>query len=128
MPILALSQAERQKLKDLYFRAEALGRRYPYARREVMTAIRCLKAIHSNAIEDKSIDRVFLQILLHGAGIAERSRISPLYEGAYRALKGQQAMLESLEERALTREPLSISLLLRMHLQVFGSSWIEGAG
>ena len=69
MPILALSQPERKKLKDLYFQAEVLGREYPSARQEIMTALRCLKAIHSDAFEDKSIDRVFLLILLHEAGI-----------------------------------------------------------
>ena len=67
MPILVLNHAERQRLEELYFEAHALGAQYPYAREEIMTAIRCLKAVHSNAIEDKSIDRVFLQILLHDA-------------------------------------------------------------
>jgi len=128
MPILALNHTERQRLKELYFQADALGRKYPLARQEIMTAIRCLKAIHSNAIEDKSIDRVFLQILLHDAGIKDRRRIAPAYEQAYRVLKGQQSMLEDLERRAHMSEPLSISLLLEMHRQVFGDAWVEGAG
>jgi len=128
MPILALSHVERQKLKDLYFQAETLGREYPWARQEIMTAIRCLKAVHSNAIEDRAIDRVFLQILLHDAGIPDKRKISPSYELAYKQLKGQQAMLENLEQRAADSEPLSISLLLAMHRQVFGGSWSQGAG
>lgn len=128
MPILTLSKPERQKLKDLYFQAEVLGREYPYARQEIMTALRCLKAVHSNAIEDKSIDRVFLQILLHDAGIEDKSRISPAYESAYRSLKGQQAMLRDLEQRAAAREPLSRTLLSAMHRRVFGEAWSSGAG
>jgi Fic family protein len=128
MPILSLNFAERQKLKDLYFEAEALGRRYPDAREEIMTAIRCLKAVHSNAIEDRSIDRVFLQILLHDAGIEDKRRISPEYENAYRTLKGQQAMLEKLEHRAVAHEPLSLSLLSEMHREMFSGAWVEGAG
>jgi len=128
MPILILNFAERQKLKELYFEADALGREYPEARQEIMTAIRCLKAVHSNAIEDRSIDRVFLQILLHDAGIADKSRISPEYEHAYRTLKGQQAMLERLETLAEAREPLSISLLSEMHKRMFQGAWVEGAG
>lgn len=128
MPILALSLPERQKLKELFFQAEVLGREYPFARQEIMTALRCLKAVHSNATEDKSIDRVFLQILLHDAGIKDKSKISPAYEGAHRALKGQQAMLEDLEKRADAREPLSISLLSDMHRRVFGEVWPYGAG
>jgi Fic family protein len=128
MPILILNFAERQKLEELYFEAEALGLRYPDARQEIMTALRCLKAVHSNAIEDRSIDRVFLQILLHDAGIRDKSRISPEYENAYLTLKGQQAMLESLEEKAEAHEPLSISMLSEMHREMFSGSWVEGAG
>ncbi|MBD3298441.1 MAG: hypothetical protein GF341_07295 [candidate division Zixibacteria bacterium] len=128
MPILVLNQSQRRKLKDLYFQAEALGRQHDLARREIMTALRCLKAVHSNAIEERSIDRVFLQILLHDAGIKERSAISPQYEYAYRVLKGQQAMFQNLEARAAAKEPLSISLLLEMHRQVFGRAWKQGAG
>jgi Fic family protein len=75
-----------------------------------------------------SIDRVFLQILLHDAGIADKLKISPRYEHAYRVLKGQQSMLEDIEQRALAQEPLSISLLLAMHHRVFGQAWLEGAG
>ncbi len=128
MPVLALNHAERAQLRDLYFEAEALGRTFPDARREVMTAIRCLKAVHSNAMEERSIDRVFLQILLHDAGIEDKGRISPIYENAYRILKGQQAMFEELETRASRAEPLSISLLLDTHRRVFGAAWKEGAG
>jgi len=125
---LILNHAEYQKLQDLYFQADALGRKHPYAREEIMTALRCLKAIHSNAIEDRSTDRVFLQILLHDAGIADKLKISPRYEHAYRVLKGQQSMLEDIEQRAMAQEPLSISLLLAMHQRVFGRAWLEGAG
>jgi len=128
MPILALNFAERQRLKELYFEAHARGEHHPHARHEIMTAIRCLKAIHSNAIEDRSIDRVFLQILLHDAGIQDKSLISPEYERAYKSLKGQQAMLEDLEKRAEAGEPLSISLLRDMHRQIFDDSWVEGTG
>ena len=67
MPYQILNHTERQKLRDLYFQAHALGLEHSYARQEIMTALRCLKAIHSNAIEDRSIDRVFLQVLLHDA-------------------------------------------------------------
>ncbi|MBZ0267570.1 Fic family protein [bacterium] len=128
MPILTLNRTERQKLKDLYFQAEDRGREYPLARQEIMTALRCLKAVHSNALEDKSIDRVFLQILLHDAGVEDKQGISPAYDLAWRTLKGQQAVLEDLEARAAAREPLSISLLTRMHGRIFGDAWPEGAG
>ena len=128
MPMLTLSHPERQTLKDLYFRAEVLGREYPWARQEIMTALRCLKAIHSNAIEDKSIDRVFLQILLHDAGIEDKGKISPAYQLAQRNLKGQQAMLEDLERRASARESLSLSLLADMHRTTFSGAWPQGAG
>ena len=49
---------------------------------EAMTALRCLKAVHSNVIEDKRVDRIFLQVLLHDAGIADKLRISAGYEKA----------------------------------------------
>jgi Fic family protein len=128
MPYQILNHAERQKLRNLYFQAHALGLEHPYARQEIMTALRCLKAIHSNAIEDRSIDRVFLQVLLHDAGIADRLKISPRYEHAYRVIKGQQSMLEEIERRAPAQEPVSISLLLGMHRRIFGRAWPEGAG
>jgi Fic family protein len=128
MPILVLNYTERTRLRDLYFRTEALGREYPDAREEIMTAIRCLKAVNSNAIEDPSIDPVFLQILLHNAGVRDKGRISQTYEHAYRTLAGQQEMLKYLEQQALVKEPLSISLLLGMHRLVFSEAWVQGAG
>jgi len=128
MPYHVLNHTDRQKLRDLYFQADALGSKYPHARQEIMIALRCLKAIHSNAIEDRSIDRVFLQVLLHDAGIADRFRISSRYEHAYRIIKGQQSMLDDIEQRALVQEPLSISLLLGLHRRLFGRAWPEGAG
>lgn len=128
MPYQILNRADRQKLRDLYFQADALGFKHPLARLEIMTALRCLKAIHSNAIEDQSIDRIFLQLLLHDAGITDRFRISSRYEHAYRIIKGQQSMLDDLEQRALVPEPLSISMLLGMHRRLCGKAWPEGAG
>lgn len=128
MPIPALNRAERGKLRELYFRAHTLGEEHPRAREEIMTALRCLKAVHSNAIEDPTIDRVFLQILLHDAGVADKRSISPAYERAYYDLKGQQAMLEDLERKARGRTPLSVSMVLEMHARGFGASWVEGAG
>jgi Fic family protein len=122
------NNAEHQRLRDLYFQAHALGLEHPYARWEIMTALRCLKAIHSNAIEDRSIDRIFLQVLLHDAGIEDRLKISSRYEHAYRVIKGQQSMLDDIERRALKQEPLSLSLLLGMHRRLFGRAWPEGAG
>ena len=128
MLIPILSPSERQELQSLYFQAEALGRTHPHARMEVMTALRCLKGVHSNAIEDRSIDRVFLQLLLHDAGVTDRKRISRRYDYAYHVIKGQDTMLKNLERRALTRDQLSISMLLAMHRQVFETAWAEGAG
>jgi Fic family protein len=128
MAYQALNHTDRQWLRDLYFQADSLGLKHPHARQEIMIALRCLKAIHSNAIEDRSIDRVFLQVLLHDAGIADRFRISSRYEHAYRIIKGQQSMLDDIEQRALVQEPLSISMLLGLHRRLFGRAWPEGAG
>ena len=107
---------------------KGLGERYPLAREEAMTALRCLKAVHSNVIEDKRVDRVFLQVLLHSAGIADKSRISAEYKKASIELKGQETMLKWLESEALRRTELSISMLLEMHRLTFAESWPEGAG
>lgn len=128
MPIQILNYKEREKLKELYFYSHAMGKKYPEAKKEIMTAIRCLKAIQSNAIEDKSIDRVFLQILLHDAGISDKRKISKSYEKAYLELQGQQVMLKTLEIKASQKEELSLSLILEMHRLSFHESWIEGAG
>lgn len=104
------------------------GEQYPSAREEAMTALRCLKAIHSNVIEDKRVDRIFLQVLLHNAGVEDKSQVSVEYEKASIELKGQEAMLRWLESLALQRTKLSISMLLEMHRMMFEDSWSEGAG
>ena len=109
-------------------RLKRLGEQYPLAREEAMTALRCLKAVHSNVIEDKRVDRIFLQVLLHSAGIADKSRISAEYEKASIELKGQEVMLRWLESEALRRTELSISMLLEMHRLTFEESWPEGTG
>ena len=128
MTLVILTQSEKKQLLETFLRLKGLGERYPLAREEATTALRCLKAIHSNVIEDKSVDRIFLQVLLHGAGIADKSLISAEYEKASVELKGQESMLRWLESQASRRTEISISMLLEMHRLTFEDSWPEGAG
>lgn len=95
---------------------------------EALTALRCLKAVHSNAIEDKRVDRIFLQLLLHNAGIDDKSLISEQYDEASNELKGQEEMLRWLESQTSEPSPFSISLLLQMHRYVFEKSAPNTAG
>lgn len=128
MSLVILTQSEKKRLLDMFFQLNKLGEQYPLAREEAMTALRCLKAIHSNAIEDKRVDRIFLQVMLHNAGIAEKSHISAEYEKASIELRGQDSMLKWLESEASQNTELSISMLLKMHRMMFEGSWPEGAG
>jgi Fic family protein len=128
MPIISLNKTERDRLLELFFTLRDLGRRYPFAKQEVMTGLRCLKAVHSNALEDRSIDRIFLQILLHNAGISDKNRISPSYQKSYLELQGQDNLLRWLEEKAPQKDPLSISLIIEMHRRIFEKSWPDIAG
>ncbi len=128
MALRALKKTERERLVDLFFRLKTLGVQYPAAREEIMTALRCLKAVHSNALENRSVDRIFLQILIHNAGIPDKSKISPAYQKASLELRGQEEMLRKTEERSLKKEELSISLLLDMHRTIFAQSWPDIAG
>ena len=107
MALVILTQSEKKQLLETFMRLTELGAQYPLAREEAMTALRCLKAIHSNVIEDKRVDRIFLQVLLHGAGIADKSQVSDEYEKASIELKGQEAMLRWLESEALRREKVN---------------------
>lgn len=122
MSYVVLTHRERDRLVDLFFRLWQRGDDFPQARTEAMTALRCLKAIHSNAIEDKRVDRIFLQVLLHDAGLDNRQGISPHYDRAAKELQGQEKMLRGLEARAREKEPFSISLLLEMHRAIFEAS------
>jgi Fic family protein len=128
MSLVVLTQSEKKQLWETFARLKRLGEQYPLARKEAMTALRCLKAVHSNVIEDRRVDRIFLQVLLHNAGIADKSRISAEYEKASIELKGQETMLKRLESEALRRTRLSISMLLEMHRLTFEDSWLDGAG
>ena len=128
MAFVILTQSEKKHLLDMFMRLKKLGEQYPLAREEAMTALRFLKAIHSNVIEDKRVDRIFLHILLSNSGIADKSRVSVGYEKASIELKGQESMLRWLESQALQRTEISISMLLEMHRMTFEDSWPEGAG
>lgn len=128
MTLVILTQSEKKHLLDMFIQLRMLGEQYPFAREEAMTALRCLKAIHSNSIEDKRVDRIFLQVLLHNAGITEKSHISAEYKKASVELRGQDSMLKWLESEALQGTELSISMLLEMHRMLFGGSWPEGTG
>ena len=128
MSLVILTRSEKKRLLEMFIQLKGLGEQHPSAREEAITALRCLKAIHSNAIEDKRVDRIFLQVLLHNAGIAEKSRISTEYEKSSIELRGQDSMLKWLESEALQNTELSISMLLEMHRMMFGDSWPEGAG
>jgi len=112
----------------LSLRLNRLGEQHPVPREEVMTALRCLKAVHSNSIEDKRVDRIFLQVMLHNAGIPDKSRISIEYLKAAQELQGQEKMLRWLESLASDRVEFSLSMLLEMHRMVFEESWPEAAG
>jgi len=128
MSYFVLTSRERSQLAELHFHLRTMGERYPLAREEVMTALRCLKAVHSNAIEDKAVDRVFLQVLLHGAGVSDKMGISQHYGSASLELRGKEALLVSLEADAKQREPFSISKFKEMHRMIFAASKPEMAG
>jgi Fic family protein len=128
MALVILTRSEKKQLLETFMRLRELGVRYPLAREEAMTALRCLKAIHSNVIEDKRVDRIFLQVLLQNTGIADKSQVSAEYEKASIELKGQESMLRWLESEALRRTELSISMLLDMHRLTFEESWPDGTG
>jgi len=128
MSLISFTRSEKKQLLETFMWLKRLGEQYPLARKEAMTALRCLKAVHSNVIEDKRVDRIFLQVLLHRSGIDDKSQISTEYEKASIELKGQEAMLRWLESEALKRTQLSVSMLLKMHRLTFVESWPEGAG
>lgn len=128
MSYVVLTSKERESLVQLFFHLRKLGETYPIARAEVITALRCLMAVHSNAIEDKRVDRIFLQLLLHGAGVSDKGMISQHYKNASTELKGQGKMLLLLESYAENQEELSIPLLLEMHRQIFSESYPNSAG
>lgn len=128
MALVVLTQSEKKRLLEMFMHLKKLGEQYPLARVEAMIALRCLKAIHSNVIEDKRVDRVFLQVLLHNSGVANKAQVSKEYEKAGHELRGQETMLKWLESQAFQRTEISISMLLEMHRMMFEDSWPEGAG
>jgi Fic family protein len=128
MSYLVLTEKERDELVDLFFRLRSLGEQHPLARKEAMTALRYLKAVHSNAIEDKSVDRIFLQVLLHNAGVEGKEEISKHYNHAGLELRGQEECLQWLEAEAENREPFSITMFQKMHRMMFEKSIPAMAG
>ena len=128
MSYFVLTGRERGELTELFFHLRTLGERFPLAREEAVTALRCLKAVHSNAIEDKAVDRVFLQVLLHGAGVSDKMKISQHYGSASLELRGQEALLVSLEAEAKQRVPFSLSKFKEMHRMIFEESIPDMAG
>ncbi len=128
MSYIVLTSREREELVETFFRLKEMGERNPIARMEAMTALRCLKAVHSNAIEDKRVDRIFLQVLLHNAGVSDKSLISKHYSNASNELRGQEKMLRRLEEKAVKGEEFSISFLLEIHSTIFKESMPEASG
>jgi Fic family protein len=128
MPLRVLTRSDREHLYNLFVELKRLSEKHVDAGMEAMTALRCLKAVHSNAIEDTRVDRVFLQILLHGAGIPDKSKISQRYHKASLELTGQDKMLKWLESEAANHQDLSISMLLEMQRRIFGVSWPDEAG
>lgn len=123
-----LTSREREELVNLFFSLKRRGEQSPPARLEALTALRCLKAVHSNAIEDKRVDRIFLQLLLHNAGIPDKSLISEQYNDASNEVRGQEGLLRWLESQASQSTPFSISFMLEMHRHVFGKSMPNTAG
>lgn len=128
MSYIVLTNSEREELIELFFRLRSLGGKYPLAKEEAMTALRCLKALHSNAIEDKTVDRIFLHILLHRAGIEDKNAISQHYGNAATELQGQEELLRWLEGEASERRPISIFLIQEMHRRIFEKSVPDMAG
>ena len=128
MSYVVLTEKERDELVELFFRLKSFGERFPLAHEEAMTALRCLKALHSNAIEDKTVDRIFLQLLLHDAGVSDKHSISRHYGNASMELRGQEALLRWLESEAEKGEPLSLFMIREMHRQIFARSIPDMAG
>lgn len=128
MSYIILTSREREELSETFFRLRTIAQKNPLVMQEVQTALRCLKAVHSNAIEDKKVDRIFLQVMLHGAGVKEKSIMSQHYGNAHTELRGQEEMLRLMEVKAHRREPLSISLVQQMHHDIFRESTPDFAG
>ena len=55
MSYVVITSREREELVELFFKLRKKGELHPHARAEALTALRCLKAVHSNAIEDKKV-------------------------------------------------------------------------
>lgn len=128
MSYVVLTKREREELVGLFFKLKSKGERFPDARKEALTALRCLKAVHSNAIEDSRVDRIFLQVLLHHEGNPDKSAISQHYNNASNELKGQEEMLRWLEDQAGQREEFSLSMLQDMHRYIFQKSAPNAVG
>lgn len=122
MSYIVLTAREREELVEIFFRLRKLGEAHPIAREEALTALRCLKAVHSNAIEDKLVDRIFLQLLLHDAGVSDKGRVSQHYKNASTELRGQEKALRLLESYAEQRQKLSIPMMLEIHNHMFVDS------
>ncbi|MFC1522354.1 Fic family protein [Elusimicrobiota bacterium] len=123
-----ITRAERQRLVSLFFRIKSIAERLPKAREEAVIGLRCLKAVNSNVLEGVKIDRVFLQILLHNAGLLDKGDISPVYRKAWLEIQGHQMMLRHVEAMALKQKELSVSAMLEMHRIIFEKSWPDMAG
>ena len=52
MSYFFLPSREREELVELFFKLRKKRELHPHVRAEALTALRCLKAVHSNAIED----------------------------------------------------------------------------
>lgn len=128
MSYIVITPREREELVELFFTLRRKCEMHPPAHCEVMTALRCLKAVHSNAIEDKAVDRIFLQVLLHRAGFPDKFQISKHYGHAAMEITGQEEMLRWLETTAKQKERFSVSMILDMHRMVFEGSIPDMAG
>lgn len=122
MSFVVLTSRERDELVQLFFSLKKKSEKYPDARIEALTALRCLKAVHSNAIEDKNVDRIFLQLMLHQDGIEDKSLISEHYADAAKELRGQEFMLKWLEKQAIESNKYSIGMVVDMHRYIFEKS------
>jgi len=125
---MAMNKAFRNKTKEHFFALQETLGALQDASDEILKALRRAVVLHSCAIDFETLDPLFLQLAPDRIPDRKWDRISCNYQNAMIETQTLLKATEQLEEVALSKQSLTVPLLLGLHRSVFEKTQYSAAG
>ncbi|MEW6413082.1 MAG: Fic family protein [Candidatus Zixiibacteriota bacterium] len=123
-----MDKAFKLRTRDHYFDIKERLEAHLGAKDEVFRALRTASVVNSSALDDPSVDPVFLYLALDRLPERRWERIAPDYGRAMCEVTALYNITGRIEELALAKHSLAVPLILQLHRTLFERTRYSDAG